>query len=230
MTGRVWSPRWPSVRGAPRWPCFVAESPFVKVALVDLVAGTSKVVELTRTAPIAYTPTSLVATGDESGFTILWQEQELTVAGSVHSTMARLKTDGTVIKKPTNVAVDWALGAIVTNGKGYTLAVRYDGASPDQTRISFVTLDANGKPEQHPWWGSRAALIGEIQMLDIGGVVTAAYRAGAEGKESILAVEANSTTGQWGKDPAESKVLAAKDGASPFTVRAKSGAIELVRK
>jgi hypothetical protein len=204
--------------------------PFVKVGLVDLAAGTSKVVELTRTAPAGYTPTSLVATGDAEGFTILWQEQALSIPGSVHSTMARVKADGTFLKKPTTVGVEWALGAIVSNGSGYTLAVRYEGASPDQARICFVTLDANGKPQQHPWWGSRLSQIGEIQLVNVGGVVMAAYRASTAGKESILSVEANSVTGSWGKEPPEAKVLASKDVTSPFTVRAKTGALELVRK
>jgi len=205
-------------------------APFVKVGLVDLDKGTSKTVELTRTAPAGYSPTSLVSTSDADGYTIVWQEQAISIPGSVHSTMARLKADGTILKKPTTVPIDWSLGAIANNGKGYTLAVRYEGSSVGQTRICFVTLDANGSPQQHPWWGSKLGQIGEIQLVNVGGTVMAAYRAGASGKETIMSVEANATTGAWAKEPPESKILAAKDGALAFTVRAKNGALELVRK
>jgi hypothetical protein len=40
------------------------------------------------------------------------------------------------------------------NGRGYHLALYYDGTTYGQTRLRLVTLSAAGRPEQHPWWVS----------------------------------------------------------------------------
>jgi len=203
-------------------------TPFVKVGLVDLANGKSTVVDLPRTAGAGAMPTGAVACADADGFTVLWQEQGAG-GGSATGTIAKLKPDGTIRLKPTSVGPIWSLGAIVDDGRGYTLAVRYDGQAPDQTRIAFVTLTYDGKPEQHPWWGARPAMVGEIQMTMVKGVATAIYRAGDE-KPSILATFADKDNGQWGKEAEPSKVLASKSPASAFGVRVKASALELVQR
>ena len=203
-------------------------APFVKVGLVDLASGKSNVVDLPRTAGASFMPTSAIACADADGFTLLWQEQG-TAGGGVQGTLARVKADGTILKKPTAVGIMWSLGAIVDDGRGYTLAVRYDGQAPDQTRIAFVTLTYDGVPEQHPWWGSRPAMVGEIQMTMVKGVATAVYRAG-DATKSILATPADKAKGQWGKEADASKVLTTKNAASPFSVRVKNGTLELVQR
>lgn len=203
-------------------------APFVKVALVDLTTEKLlKIIELPRTAPSGHQPTSAIACADADGFTLLWQEQSPLNPQDVSATMARVKADGTVVKKPTTVAIPWSLGAIVDDGRGYTLAVRYDGGAVDQTRLCFVTLTYDGAPEQHPWWGARPTLVGDVQLTRVGAVVTATYRAGAAG-ESILSVDADKLTGQWGKEPPEGRVLSKKTSGA-FATRVKNGALELVK-
>ena len=205
-------------------------APFAKIALIDLAKGTSHVVDLARTAPEGYVPMSAVACADEDGFTVLWQEQKFgSFDGEPHATMARVRADGTAVTKASQVAIPWSLGAIVDDGRGYTLAVRYDGQTADQTRICFVTLGRDGRPEQHPWWGARPTVVDEIQLVMIDGAPMAAYRAGAGGK-SILAVAVDTAAGQWGKEAEASKDLAAKTPSAPFAVRARSSAIELVAR
>ncbi len=100
--------------------------------------------------------------------------------------------------------IPWSLGAIVDDGRGYTLAVNFDGAAPDQTRLCFVTLNRAGQPEQHPWWGSRPAVVEEVQLVSVAGGVTAVYRSAG----ALLAVVADRSTGQWGKEAAASRTLA----------------------
>jgi hypothetical protein len=139
-----------------------------------------------------------------------------------------VKPDGTLIMKPTSVPVAWGLGAIAATSTGYVLAVRYDGSKPDQTRICFVTLTTAGVPEQHPWWGARPAQVEDIQLVNVGGKVTAAYRAVSDG-DSVLSVDVDPATGSWGKEAEASKVLA-KNVDGPFAVRAKKGAIDLVKR
>lgn len=179
--------------------------PRVEVALVDLVAGTSRRVDLARTAPSGYAPTAAVACADGDGFALLWQEQKVGDPGAeAHATLARVRPDGTFVQRPAAVAVPWSLAAIIDDGRGYTLALYYDGAAPDQTRLCFVTLTGDGKPEQHPWWGSRPGLVDEVQLALAGGAVVAAYRAGGG---AIVSVVANRTTGQWGKEADPSRVL-----------------------
>ncbi len=136
--------------------------PFVKVALVDLGTRAVRVVDLDRTAGAEYAPTAAVICADPDGFTVLWQEQMRgNPQAEARSTLARVKVDGTFAARPAAVPIPWSLGAIVDDGRGYTLAVNFDGAAPDQTRICFVTLTRDGKPEQHPWWGSRPAVVEE---------------------------------------------------------------------
>ena len=205
-------------------------APFAKVALVDLAKGTSRVIDLPRTAPSQMVPMSAVACADEGGFTLLWQEQnpaDLSASSEAHSTMARVKADGTVLMKPTHVEIPWALGAIVDDGRGYTLAVLY-GNAIDQTRICFVTLTREGTPEQHPWWGSMPSRVEEVQLTMVSGAAMATYRAGTTTK-SIVAVTADKS-GSWGKEAAPSRDLAAKTPSAPFGVREKAGALQLVQR
>jgi len=202
-------------------------APFVKAALIDRATSKSIVVDLARTAGAGFMPSAASACADADGFTLLWQEQSPS-SGAVLATFARVKADGTLIEKPRAVDVTWALGAIVDDGRGYTVALRYDGQAPDQTRIAFVTLTYGGVPEQHPWWGSRPAMIDAIQMTMVKGVPTAIYRAG-DATKSILAIGADKVKGQWGKEADPSTVLSTK-GANAFSARVKGGAMELVQR
>ena len=205
--------------------------PFVKVALVDLGSRAVRVVDLARTAGPDYAPTAAVACADADGFTLLWQEQKRGDRGAeARSTLARVKADGAVRAAPAAVPVPWSLAAIVDDGRGYTLAVNFDGAAPDQTRLCFVTLTRDGRPEQHPWWGSRPDVVNDVQLVIAGGRVTAVYRGGAR-SGSLLAVVADRDTGKWGVEAPPSRPLAARLAPdAPFAVRVKDGGVEIVKR
>src|SRR5204862_2535813 len=89
--------------------------------------------------------------------------------------------------------------AIAPNGPGYHPARFFDGAAPGQTRLSFVTLGADGRPEQHPWWVSKPELVDDVQLVPIAGGVTAFFRGGAAG-HALASVDVTSV-GTWGTEP-----------------------------
>jgi hypothetical protein len=202
--------------------------PFVKIAVVDLATRTVHTVDLDRTAGANYAPTAAVVCADPEGFTVLWQEEMRgNLQADARSTLARVKADGTVISKPATVPIPWSLGAIVDDGRGYTLAVNYDGAAPNQTRICFVTLTRDGQPEQHPWWGSRPSVVEDVQLVSIAGKVTAMFRSAG----TLLSVVADKSTGQWGKEAEPSRTVSTglQPGA-PYALRAGAGGVEVVRR
>jgi len=190
-----------------------------------------RLVELPRTAGPDYAPTAAVATADADGFTLLWQEQKRGDPGAeARSTLARVKPDGTVTAPPRAVPIPWSLAALVDDGRGYTLAVSFDGAAPNQTRLCFVTLSREGQPEQHPWWGARPDIVNDVQLALVDGKVTAVYR-GGPGSGSLLAVVADKDAGRWGVEGPPGRALAtgvAPD--APFAVRVKAGVVEVARR
>jgi hypothetical protein len=196
--------------------------PFVKVAVVDLTTRAVRTLDLDRSAGAGYAPTAAVVCADADGFAVVWQEE---VRGNpqaeARSTFARVKADGTLLARPAAVPIPWSLGALVDDGRGYTLAVNYDGSAPDQTRICFVTLTRSGTPEQHPWWGSRPGLVDEVQLVAVAGKVTAVYRSAG----ALLSVVANKSTGQWGKE-----AEASRPAGAPYALRAGAGGVEVVRR
>jgi hypothetical protein len=202
--------------------------PFVKIAVVDLAIRTVRTVDLDRTAGADYAPSAAVVCADPDGFTVLWQEQMRgNPQAEARSTLARVKADGTVLAKPATVPIPWSLGAIVDDGRGYTLAVNYDGAAPDQTRICFVTLTRDGKPEQHPWWGSRPSAVEEVQFVSVAGKVTAVFRSAG----TLLSVVADKSTGQWGKEAEPSRTVSTGlPAGAPYALRAGVGGVEVVRR
>ena len=144
--------------------------------------------------------------------------------------MVRVKPDGALLMQPTAVPIPWSLGAIIDDGRGYTLAVNYDGAAPNQTRICFVTLSRTGQPEQHPWWGSRPDVVTDVQLVLVGGKVNAVYRGGASGG-SLLGVVADKDKGAWGVEAAASRPLATGLATTaPFAVRVKDGGVVVVKR
>lgn len=172
--------------------------PVVKVAVIDLATRVVRTVDLDRTTGADYSPSAVVVCGGAEGFTVLWQEHmQGNPKAEVRSTLARIKADGTLIAKPSAVPIPWSLGAIVDDGRGYTPAVNFDGPRPDKTRVCFVTLTREGKPEQHPWWGSRPSVVEEVQLMRAAGKVTAVFR----GAGTLLSVDADKSAGQWGRRP-----------------------------
>jgi hypothetical protein len=202
--------------------------PSVRVAVVDLGTRAVRLVDLERTAGPDYAPTAAVVCADPDGFTVLWQEQMRgDPRAEARSAFVRVKVDGTLLAKPAAVPIPWSLGALADDGRGYTLAVNFDGAAPDQTRLCFVTLTRDGKPEQHPWWGSRPAVVEDVQLVSVAGKVTAVFRSAG----SLLSVVADKSTGQWGKEAPPSRSLATGlPAAAPYAVRAGAGGVEVVKR
>lgn len=210
--------------------------PSVRLALVELGAdgapGQPRVIVAPRQAQAGYRPAAVVACADPQGFTVLWQEQRLDAQGGrpdARSYLARLDPKGNWLVKPKTVAVPWALGAIVHNGKGYHLALYFDGGGAAHTRLCGVTLSAAGQPEQHPWWASAQLAIDEVQLVRLGGSIQAFFRGGSSGSE-LWSTELT-TPGQWGAEPGAATSRGTVGAAEEFTVRAKaSGQPEIVRR
>jgi hypothetical protein len=110
------------------------------------------------------------------------------------------------------------------NGKGYHLALYYDGGP--ETRLNLVTLTPAGSPEQHPWWASKAEETGPVQLLSTSKGVHAVYRSGGE-----LHAVLWKAPGSWGAEPPAPRNLGALAASEPFTLRAATdGDVEVVRK
>jgi len=181
--------------------------PRVRMALLPVAAdgslkGPAKLVDATaRRTDKTFSPTTVLACPDGDGFAILWQEIKVRQNGrpDARTYMARVAPDGRWLMPAVVVSVPWALGEMVYNGAGYHLAIFFDGAQPGQTRVSMVTLDAAGKPEQHPWWVSQPELVDEVQLIRIGGGVHAYWRGGTD-STSLRSVKVTSAR-QWGQAP-----------------------------
>ncbi|MBW2453384.1 MAG: hypothetical protein JRI68_02685 [Deltaproteobacteria bacterium] len=209
--------------------------PFVRFAVTKLDAqgapvGSPTILDATaRRQGKDSDPSAVVACPDPQGFTVLWQEQRITAGRADAVTyMVRISPQGTWVQEAQVVQVPWALGAIAYTGATYHLAIFFDGAKPDQTRLCFVTLDAGGRPQQHPWWASRPQLIDEVQLMPISGGVSAHFRGGPQGT-SLRSVRVTSI-GQWGAQPAPAKDHGAIAMNQDFALRLGSGGVvEVVR-
>jgi len=174
-------------------------------------------------------PSVVVACPDPQGFTVLWQEQRMTAGRADAVTyMVRISPQGKWVQEARVVPIPWALGAIAYTGAAYHLAIFYDGAQPDQTRLCFVTLDAGGRPQQHPWWASRPQLIDEVQLMPIAGGVQAYFRGGPQG--TTLRSVRVTTVGQWGTQPAPANDHGPLAMNADFALKpGTGGTVEVVR-
>jgi hypothetical protein len=178
-----------------------------------------------------FRPARAVVCADETGFTVLWQDDPSTAAGSAaretRATLRRASIDGVWLEPSRRVEIPWSLGAIAWNGHGYHLAVRYDGSTQDQTRLCLVTLTASGVPEQHPWWASEPESIGEIALAPSTRGMWVAWRNDGAGRvEAALSTQ----PGSWGASPAAASVrgpIAADDAFAPNI--ASDGSLVIVR-
>ena len=209
-------------------------TPFVRFAVVRLDAqGEPGSAPVTSDASAQRTgdasPDTVIACPDPEGFTVMWQE----LVGQsgrpeARTYLARIAPDGSWVERPHVVDVPWAIAAFAFNGHGYHLALYYTGSGPADTRLSFVTLDRAGHPEQHPWWVTRPEMIDEVQLSPIAGGVAAFYRGGADAS-SLRSVEVTSV-GQWGTDPGAPTEHGSVSADAPFALRAEpGGGVHLLR-
>ncbi|MCC6527165.1 MAG: hypothetical protein IT373_31240 [Polyangiaceae bacterium] len=203
-------------------------STFVRFAVVALdadgaPAGTPKALDATalRTGRDGV-PTAVLACPDPTGFTVLWQE--LVLAGDrpdARTYFGRIGADGRWLEPAHVVDVPWSVAALAHDGRGYHLGLYFTSSSPEQTRVSLVTLDPGGRPEQHPWWASRPELVSEVQLAVAGGRVLAYWRGGADG--TSLRSSDVTDVGQWGTEPGPAQEHGTLPLEASFALRVDAG-------
>ncbi|MBI5536708.1 MAG: hypothetical protein HY898_28570 [Deltaproteobacteria bacterium] len=205
------------------------ERPSVRMALARKGSQPVRVVDVPRQAGAGFDPVRTVSCATADGFAFLWQEASKTTAGDVKTYFATLREDGSWGQQPAEVAVPWGFGAMQWNGRGYHLALFYDGAAYGQTRLNFVTLSSAGQPEQHPWWISRPEAVGEVQLLATSTGMIAAWRGGTD--ETALHSTEVRGTGTWGTEAPAPRSHGTIDAGQMFALRLKAdGTLDVVRR
>lgn len=130
------------------------------------------------------------------------------------------------------VPVPWSLAALGDGGDRYVLVVRYDGGSAETTRLCFVTLTREGRPEQHPWWGAPPDAVDEVQLVRTNAPPeaprwVAVYRSGGTELGKIRAAPVD-MSGTWGREAAPPRELGERSRTAPWTVRSDAGALTLL--
>ena len=201
----------------------------LSLSTVDL-AGDGRRRELTARFPGGRTliPSTVIATPDADGFTVLWQALAANDLRGATTVMMRVRADGSWIDRPREVAVPWALADIAWNGRGYHLALYFDGQGPSETRLSMVTLSADGAPEQHPWWASQPGLVDEVQLVRAGDRIVAVYRGGREGTE--LRRRDVTDVGQWGGNVAPGATEGRITRAEEYVAVERAGRVVVERR
>ncbi|MBW2525223.1 MAG: hypothetical protein JRI23_13650 [Deltaproteobacteria bacterium] len=195
----------------------------------DGTAEKPRLVEVPSPGGDRGTPTAIIACADPAGFTVLWQELTSAQSRDAVTFLARIDPSGRWLVRPKQVPVPWSLGAIVHHQGGYHLAIFFDGASPDQTRLCTVRLTAAGQPREHPWWSSAPQLIDEVQLLSSGGRVHAYFLGGPDG--ATLKSTDLTDVRQWGHQPPAAQSHGKLGADQEFTLRpAANGTPEIVRK
>lgn len=176
----------------------------------------------------AVTPSAVVATSDDRGFTVLWQGIVAAQFRAARTAMMRIGRDGEWIERPRQVEVPWALADVAWNGRGYHVALYFDGQSPNETRLCMVTLSAAGVPEQHPWWASRPGLVDEARLVRVGDRIVAIYRAGETGTE--LRRRDVTEPGVWGNDGGPGALVGRIARGEEMLVRVADGSVRVERR
>jgi len=170
-------------------------------------------VELPRGLGADSQPFAAVGCMKDGAVAVLWNEVGRGTGMAARSWLAHVALDGTVSLAAHEVQVPWSLAALTSVADGYELAVRYDGQGPGQTRLCLVHL-AGETPNEHPWWASPPAMIGDVQLVAQGDAVRIAYAT-----PGGVLLSAQRATGQWGQEAPASARLAAP---SAFAVGLRS--------
>ena len=173
-------------------------APHVVVVLAQRNGAAPQRIDALRTAGAAFSPTNSATCARPGGFAVIWQERSHRDPSDVRTFFGQLNLQGQWTRTPAQVSVPWGFGAMAWNGKGYHLALFYDGAAYGQTRLSMVTLSEVGQPEQHPWWISRPETVGDPQLYPTQRGVMAVWRGGAD-EASLHSTLVNGVR-QWGTE------------------------------
>lgn len=176
-----------------------AADPFQVIVLAD--GKRSEPTAIARPVDRHDLPFAVAATETPDGFTVFFQEIQSDDPTAAHTYMAKLDADGAPVGAAVEVPVPWSLGAAAWDGTGYHLALYYTEATG--MRLSMVTLTADGQPQGHPDWASRAGFISDVHLVAADGKVHAFYRGGPGGDRLL---ESDVTTiGAWGAEPNKAK-------------------------
>ena len=148
-------------------------------------------------------PFAMAMTSTPTGFTVFFQEVEAANTNEAHTYMVKLDKDGKPDGELKEIAVPWWLGDAAWNGKGYHLALYYAASG---TRLSMVSINATGTPEQHPDWSSDPGQLSDMNLVANGGKIFAYYRGGVGDRLFVTDV---TTIGQWGGKTQGAKDLGA---------------------
>jgi hypothetical protein len=169
-------------------------------------------------------PFAMAMTSTPTGFTVFFQEVEVANTNEAHTYMVKLDKDGKPDGKLVEIQVPWWLGDAAWNGKGYHLALYY-AASMDGMRLSMVSINATGVPEQHPDWSSGPGQLSDMNLVADGGKIVAYYRGGAGDR---LVVTDVTTIGQWGGKSQPARDLGALAANAAIAINAKGQPVRIM--
>lgn len=185
------------------------EAPF-RVLLVRPGEAPGAPTRVPRPAARRDHPFAVAATPVPDGFAVFFQEVQADDPSAAHTYLLRLSPDGAPRGPAREVPVPWSLGAAAWNGAGFHLALFYPGDGRGM-RLSMVSVDAQGNPQQHPDWASAAGYVTDVHLVRAGDRMLAFYRGGPGGDRLL---ESDTTTIRaWGTEPPAARDHGAVDGA-----------------
>ena len=200
-----------------------AEAPF-RARLVRREGAAHRLGDVRRIARPggnAGVPFAVAATPVPDGFVVFFQEVEMNDPSAAHTYLLHLDRLGIPRGPAREVRVPWSLAAAVWNGDGFHLALIYPGAR-EGMRLSMVSLTAEGVPEQHPDWSSRAGYIADVHLVSANGRVRAFYR-GGRGGTRLLESDVTQIRG-WGSEPPRARDHGALGRNSAIVLESRAGA------
>ncbi len=168
---------------------------------------------VTRQNPPPASPFGVAATATPDGFAVFFQELDAQDPTLARTYLAQVAPDGTPRGPAVEIPVPWGVAAAVWNGAGYHLALIYPG---DGMRLSMVSLDNTGRPQQHPDWASAAGIVADVHLVAEGGRIRAFYRGGPMG-EDLLEADVTQIRG-WGTEPPAARRVSALAAAQLIAI------------
>ena len=142
-------------------------------------------------------PYGVAVTATPNGFTVFYQVIEERDPSAAHTIMVEL--DHEEVKKVAEVALPWGISDAIWNGSGYHLALIY----PNGPRLSMVSTNAAGQPQQHPDWASPVQVISDVHLVRTHDAKIHAYY---QSSGKIFRTEVTQVR-TWGSEPKAPKMI-----------------------